>query len=463
MAKDKVYHPDFIEYMKFISEHPNYRGLPMGKGRNGRLGWVAAEKSIIGSQRVEWVKQKAKELNIPDGPGLYAKVMLEIHPTKQKVCQICGRSMSLYYHYPNENLIKAIKKQFGLEYSTIDHISDIWDDLEEEGFTREEISKFFIKKGNLNLDWKTASKMEIIEELEYECRCNNKKILGPGAMSNFPDRFDGFHSYNRCCRSKEDTGRWKENLDSYGKDRRAYEYWSDGNIRAADKFMHSSFFKGTSADHLGPISLGFVHDSHYLRPLCGKDNSAKRNKLYLEDVEKIIEIESSTHIPAMTWYSEDIWNFIKENYVNFPKKIGYEYRNALLRNRANFMLCLKTILVKCNNKGQDFLVRSFIEPKMEDFDYDYEFDQLGNITNQTKRNKTERSSGEEDRIIRIAMQAIDDYDKKSNRKQKGDLTLEEKNELLRICFLINKGCFSQAEVDFKRLFKIIQTRIIKTL
>ncbi len=27
-------------------------------------------------------------------------------------------------------------------------------------------------------------------------------MLGPGAMSNAPDRLDGFHSFNRCCRSK---------------------------------------------------------------------------------------------------------------------------------------------------------------------------------------------------------------------------------------------------------------------
>ena len=48
-------------------------------------------------------------------------------------------------------------------------------------------------------------------------------LLSPGVMSNAPDRLDGFHSYNKCCRAKEDKGRSKENLNKYGEDRRAYE------------------------------------------------------------------------------------------------------------------------------------------------------------------------------------------------------------------------------------------------
>ena len=116
---------------------------------------------------------------------------------------------------------------------------------------------FLILKGGLSLPT-SAQKKTIIDELEFACRKQGKKCLGPGAMSNFPDRFDGFHSYNRCCRKREDTGRWDSNMSSYSKDRRAYEFWSDGNIHAANQFMHSYFFKGTSADHIGPISLGFI-------------------------------------------------------------------------------------------------------------------------------------------------------------------------------------------------------------
>lgn len=108
-------------------------------------------------------------------------------------------------------------------------------------------------------------------------------------MSYFPDRYDGFHTYNRCCRATQDKGRSKENLKSYTKDRRAYEYWSDGNIHAANQFMGSAFFDGTSADHIGPISLGFVHDPRYLQPMPGGDNSSKRDRLQIVGIESIID------------------------------------------------------------------------------------------------------------------------------------------------------------------------------
>ncbi len=50
--------------------------------------------------------------------------------------------------------------------------------------------------------------------------------LSPGAMSNAPERLDGFHSFNLCCRSKTDPGRSKENLQSYTTDRRVSDIGS---------------------------------------------------------------------------------------------------------------------------------------------------------------------------------------------------------------------------------------------
>ncbi len=184
--------------------------------------------------------------------------------------------MSLYYHYPNANFLKALNRVFDSEFTECDHILDIWEALSKRGISDTRIANFLIEKGSLQIS-ASASREKIVEALEYACRKGDKKCLGPGAMSNFPDRYDGFHTYNRCCRSSQDKGRSKENLKSYTKDRRAYEYWSDGNIHAANQFMGSAFFDGTSADHIGPISLGFIHDPRYLQPMPGGDNSSKRD------------------------------------------------------------------------------------------------------------------------------------------------------------------------------------------
>ena len=56
-------------------------------------------------------------------------------------------------------------------------------------------------------------------------------------MSNCPDRLDGFHDHCLKCRPSSDKGRHQSNLQKYGEDRRAYEYWSDGNWKKASWLM----------------------------------------------------------------------------------------------------------------------------------------------------------------------------------------------------------------------------------
>lgn len=340
----RKWHPRFLHYMKTIVAHPNYQGLPIETKADGTLRWIASARSEIGQARIAWCEEKAEKLGIPIRAGVYAEVMLAIHPTKWKVCQTCGREMSLYYHYPNANFLRSLNGTFGTAFTECDHIGDIWDELIENGESEMTVAAFLIKKGGLTLEPFSAAKDEVIDALELACRKGDKKCLGPGAMSNFPDRYDGFHTYNRCCRAAQDKGRSKENLRSYTKDRRAYQYWSDGNIHAADQFMGSGFFKGTSADHIGPISLGFVHDPRYLQPMSGSDNSTKRDRLSCADIEKIAETQQRTGVYPMSWYSRLIWEHILANYRAHPEKAAGAYRDALKQNMANFMFVLWTVL-----------------------------------------------------------------------------------------------------------------------
>lgn len=333
--EDREWHPNFLKYMDMIAKHPNYKGLPINKKADGTWAWFAPKHTSIGKARIEWAKIKAQELGFPLEPGVYANVMRTIHPTGWKVCQTCGNLMSIYYHYPSSNFVKALYKEFHTTYTETTHINDIWDDLINQGFSETVIALFFISKGELSTVTPHSGKQAIIDALEVTCRTQGKKILSPGAMSNFPDRFDGFHTYNRCCRASQDKGRSKTNLKSYTKDRRAYEYWSDGNIHAANQFMGSSYFAGISADHIGPISLGFIHDSHYLQPMEGSDNSSKRDRLQLVDIEKIIETYNRTQIYPMSWYSKLIWEHIKANYATNRNKI-----------EGSLQRCLKTKYVE---------------------------------------------------------------------------------------------------------------------
>ncbi len=462
MARDSIeWHPNFYAYMEMIMHHPNYKGLPIEKRQDGSHGWIATAKSEIGKGRIAWCEAKAKILGIPVQPGVYAEVMREIHPTKWKVCQTCGEKMSIYYHYPNAHFLKALNKKFSCDFSECDHISDIWDALIKKGYSGYEIANFLISKGSLYLNPRTAQKDEVISALELACRAGNKGCLGPGAMSNFPDRFDGFHSYNRCCRSTLDKGRSKANLKSYTKDRRAYEYWNDGNIHAANQFMGSAFFNGTSADHVGPISLGFIHDPRYLQPMSASDNSAKRDRLQLVDIEKIVSIEKRTGVYPMSWYSQLIWEYIKKNYATHHEKISGPYREALKQSMSDFMFILMTIIDKCGKTGEEFLIHSFLKKNYRYFDYSYEFNSRGDIVKEEPRHYTARGSNETDRYARIAIESVRDFNDKDNRNISPDLTSSEKLRLNAICSEINTGCsFEKAKKDILQLVRLIENRII---
>ena len=460
--KDRAWHEDFLEYMEMIATHPNYKGLPIKRRPDGSLGWIAFAKGEAGQARKKWAEEKAKELDFPIKPGVYARVMREIHPTKQHICQTCGSSMSIYYHYPSANFLKALEREFSLSFSDCDHVSDIWDQILAGGISEKTLSLFFKHKFELE-DVGAGGKEEIIKMCEHKCREGGKTLLGPGAMSNFPDRFDGFHTYSRCCREEQDTGRFHENMKSYTKDRRAYEYWSDGNIHAADMFMGSRFFSGISADHIGPISLGFVHDPRYLRPMTKGDNSTKRDRLLVSDVEEIIMVENATGVYPMSWYSAEIWEFIKANYKEHPETVATRYRNMLKQNIANFMVILKELYDI--PAGCRFLYKEYIEPKYENFRYSYKFDELGNITEKTPRRFTKRSENELERFSRIAFTSVQEYSEKENRHLSPDLTDAERLELARLSQNIQmaevlKTDYSLCRKQLEALVSSIEQRLI---
>lgn len=436
---EKAYHKNFLEYVNFIVEHEVYRGLPIDKNRDGSYRFVTTKQSKIGKERQRWVEQKADELGIEKTIGFASKVMRRIHPTKETVCQICGRSMSIYYHYLNIYAVSFFEDEYELSYDTNTHIVEVWNDLQKYGYSNEEIQRSLFEKCNIECD-RVLSREECIAKIEEKCRRGESKFLGPGAMSNFPDRFDGFHSYNRCCRSTEDKGRHKENMDMYNRDRRAYERWSDGNIRAANLYMKDKKrFADSSPDHVGPISLGFVHDPRYLRPMPLGDNITRQNQLTKDDIDLLIEIEQRTGVSAISWYADKIWEYIKANYQSHTDLIESAYKKALQQNMVNFMQMLYLIISRCGEQGKVVLTDSFLKPKYPCFDYNYKFDDNGEITKMTKRRKTERAKFELENYRRVAINSVIDYAEKENRRIKQNLNAVRIQKIEEICNSILSG------------------------
>lgn len=180
MQDEKQWHPKFIQYMEYIIHHPNYKDLPIRIKKDGSYAWIETTNSLIGKERKKWCINKAQELglinNYEEYPGIYADVMFRIHPTKKKVCQICGKEMSLFYYYPNKKFLNTLNKKFNSAFTDCDNIWDIWDKLIIQGFRKEDIAEFFIEKGELNLDKVTSQKEEIINKLEKICHEGKKNV-----------------------------------------------------------------------------------------------------------------------------------------------------------------------------------------------------------------------------------------------------------------------------------------------
>jgi Alw26I/Eco31I/Esp3I family type II restriction endonuclease len=306
-SKGQVWHPEFIRYMEFIAHHETYAGMPDAFTEGNKIQWEAPSNRGSGKykdthqKRHEWWRIKAISVGIdPQSIKWISRTARQIHPTLKKPCKCCGRVMELRYVYPSNILLERLKKVGYVDESfpieAFERIADLVTRLVEvlgdsvfsnfpDILRTSEISPPSLKP-NLEswLNW-----------IEKEYVPQEPSILSPGAMSNAPDRFDGFHSFNKCCRSTADKGRSQSNLRVYTTDRRVFEYWTEGNWIAADRLMgliRANFsnelcFNGhpgpCSADHIGPLSLGFTHRPEF-QLLCKSCNSAKNNRMALREV-----------------------------------------------------------------------------------------------------------------------------------------------------------------------------------
>lgn len=257
---NRINHPAFIKYQEFIVKHPNYNGLHYTRNKNNSIRWVVTGKSAEGQKRKVWWIAKCKEFGIKVEAGSFAKVAVLVHPTKLHTCQICSKSLRINYVYPNKRLLAQLELVFGILYQPFN--KDIFQIIDELAVNQESLE-------NLIAIFKMSAQIKTAEDLkdwiyENQTKISSKSFLSPGVMSNSPDRFDGFHSDGNCCRSKSDKGRHKENLQRYGQDRRVYENWADGDWKQADRLMSVFRKYGLSADHIGPISLGFCNSYFFL-------------------------------------------------------------------------------------------------------------------------------------------------------------------------------------------------------
>jgi Alw26I/Eco31I/Esp3I family type II restriction endonuclease len=355
-SKGQAWHPKFVEYMEQICTHKSFQGLPDAIVDDGRIQWEAPSNRGSGRykdthhKRREWWIAKAKSLGIDTTSSQWiSRTAKAIHPFGEKPCKRCGTVMSLRYVYPTKAFLRRI--------STINLALDPPPSQTEDIFSfLERLEKQYGERALSYLPkiFPAADKFKDLKDWRawlLSTVPTEPRFLSPGAMSNAPDRFDGFHSFNLCCRSKADTGRHEDNLRLYSTDRRVFEYWADGDWIAADRLMGEvrARFRDEpcanghpgpcDADHVGPLSLGF---SHYplFRLLCSACNSAKNNRMTLGDVKLLRNVERQGG-SVMSWHSQSLWDLRKESVVT--DETALRLSKLLRDNRHVVMLLLREI------------------------------------------------------------------------------------------------------------------------
>lgn len=450
---NRDWHPNYVKYTEMIVSHPNYEGLPFERDKiTGRVKWVAAGKSAKGQIRQAWWDKKCAELGIPIQKGCYAIAARAIHPTKLHVCQCCGKELSIYYIYPAKTTIKKLQSAIPA-YRALGSIKQsdysIFDIINQFCKTQGELD--FI---SIMLDLTPGmNKKQLCESIfaKYKDGDDHKR-LSPGVMSNPPDRYEGFHSDGICCREKSDKGRNPDNMKTYTQDRRAYENWADGDYNLANRLMGEfqkdenlyecpkcHEMKRMTADHIGPISLGFCH-SMYFAPLCTSCNSAKNNRFTYEDVQFLLKKEKEG-FNVISWHAKYIWDLLKGMITD---DISAKRASSLMSEYHQNVLFILSVIYK--ETGEDYLKR-FLHPEFSLWDYRFENFHpfhLENLQVLRKPLESKNKRKNQERYIRVAFESLEEFLEKDNRRH--EIHFEDgQPEIDEIIIAINDGDYMGAD------------------
>lgn len=412
-------------YEAFIMNHTNYEFLP----KEQKKSWVCVTKKGEQNTRMVYWDLKKKELvdseQIPK-EAIPVNVARHIHPTKKHICAMCGEVCSIYYEYPTANTWKWLEKTF--KYQKNDNTKNLT------------IFEIYAALPEINKVTHFQKYFKIpIEELEIKCKNDNytDKKLSPGVMSNAPDRLDGFHSYNSVCgcRAHHDKGRSTENMKSYTRDRRAYEYFSDGKCLLANILMgklntitHNCFIcnKLTSmtADHIGPISLGFIHDPQNFQACCHTCNTNKNNRITESDVIKIKDLEEKG-VYLTSWWAKDTWERNKNTNIRI-------IQTNMDTNTKKFLSVIEWLKINRPDVLSNFITEIYMDHDKSYHISNIEILSKGDITYTCTESITGKKTKDVQKVR--TNQILMEVSEKNNRKIKIKLSEEEIVYLSNITF-----------------------------
>ena len=128
------------------------------------------------------------------------------------------------------------------------------------------------------------------------------------------------------------------------------------------------------------------------------------------------------------------------------------------------MFILNQVIVETGDVGISFLINAFILPKMDYFKYNYSFDSVSGKIIQRARIQSANTDKEFSRFVRIAIDAVAEYNEKDNRHYSPDLTHEELKLLDKVIKKIPvETNLNFMRTYFKALINFIQRRIVSNI
>ena len=422
----------YVDYINMIADSPVYEGLPAIRAEDGKINWQCSSGKTTSFYkyfpgRFRWWVKKADELGIKGTENSDDRLTVAarmIHPTKKKVCLVCGNERYVGYMYMNANYARAWNKLIGSELfekgtPIYEATAELIEHLGKSRVRKILLSDFPEKKDDIAL-----FDQENYEEFFSRTQHIRSTKLSPGYMGDCPHRLDGIHDYCTFCRKGNDPGRSDENMRTYNHDRRAFMWWAEGDWKVADA-LYNSATSGTcvncgktvrkiSPDHIGPLSCGFKQNG-FFEPLCGRCNSAKNRRFTFDNVISLLDYEEKTDDTVASWQVRVLWDTVKESVQDdITVKILSNYMRAMQDYYLRALAYIATL-------GHYEFLSSYLHPEYANYSVEFIGLNPSTLTFDKYRKTLAISNGSRSlaaRSVRIAFEELFEYCAKTTAQRK---------------------------------------------
>jgi hypothetical protein len=175
-----------------------------------------------------------------------------------------------------------------------------------------------------------------------------------------------------------------------------------------------------TADHIGPLSLGFTHRPEF-RLLSKAANSAKNNRMSLRDVEYLRERERAGE-KVVSWYAQPVWDLLKHRVTNDETALRL---SKIMRDNQRQAI---GFLAALRSKGHASFLTSLLELNHADFDIEFEDLRIEDFVTRCELTMSPRgtkyAAEQKARRLRVGFEALAKYASKGNRHFKAVVTPE---------------------------------------